>query len=226
MKIIINNRSFTYDIGVRLLKTKYTKCFDESLSDIWEDIVPMELKDILKLENLEDRRIGLDCLGIEKIKEQSNAELLSTKTLDKSLTWINKNGELENKTIKDKYELYTIDPKYLGLPTNSLEKLMFIKCKDTSTEREYLLWIDYYSLMVTMLGYISFTDNNILSKIDALDAVAWTIQTNVPKGKIEEIVRQGDCIMIKTTKDYNNKPISIPRHLTKEEYINLLTLES
>lgn len=224
MKIIINNRSFTYDIGVRLLKTKYTKCFDESLSDIWEDIVPMELKDILKLENLEDRRVGLDCLGIQKIKEQSNAELLSVKTLNKSLTWINKNGELENKTIIDKYELYTISPESLGLYSFTEEKLMFVKCKDTSTDREYLLWIDYFSLMSTILGYISFSNNNILSKIDALDAIAWTIQTNVPKGKIEAIVRQGDCIMIKTTEDY--KPLSIPRHLTKEEYINLLTLES
>jgi hypothetical protein len=226
MKIIINNRSFTYDIGVRLLKTKYIKCFDESLSDIWEDIVPMELKDILKLENLEDRRVGLDCLGIQKIKEQSNAELLSSKTLDKSLTWINKNGELESKTIKDTYELYTVNNESLGLSTNSFreEKLMFIKCKDTSTDREYLLWIDYFSLMSTALGFISFSNNNIISKIDALDAIAWTIQTNVPKNKIEAIVRQGDCIMIKTAEHY--KPLSTPRHLTKEEYINLLTLES
>jgi hypothetical protein len=60
-------------------------------------------------------------------------------------------------------------------------------------------------------------------KIDAVQAIAWTIQTDVELGGIEKIVRQGDCVLIK------KKPkakLGNVRHLTSEEYKTLLVLES
>ena len=55
--------------------------------------------------------------------------------------------------------------------------------------------------------------------IDAVHAIAWTIQTNVKVGGIEKIIRQGDCILIKKRP---NALISNNRHLTKDEYIKLI----
>jgi hypothetical protein len=61
-------------------------------------------------------------------------------------------------------------------------------------------------------------------KIDAIDCIAWTIQTNIAQGGIEKIVRQGDCIMIKPKAKYET--LGRERHLSKGEYLNLLVAES
>jgi hypothetical protein len=52
----------------------------------------------------------------------------------------------------------------------------------------------------------------------------WTITTNIPKGHIAEIHRQGDCIMILPMGDYT--PINGARHLTEQEYRELIVNES
>ena len=59
--------------------------------------------------------------------------------------------------------------------------------------------------------------------LNAIQAIAWTIQTNIPEGGIEKIVRQGDCILIKpnTTERFRGE-----RHLTEKEYKELLVAES
>ena len=60
-------------------------------------------------------------------------------------------------------------------------------------------------------------------KINATQAIAWTIQTDVAEGGIEKIVRQGDCVFIKKNENATN---CIVRHLTEKEYLKLLTAES
>ena len=55
-------------------------------------------------------------------------------------------------------------------------------------------------------------------------AIAWTITTNVPQGNIEDIIRQGDCILIAPKGDY--VPLGSARHLTEEEYKTLISAES
>jgi sulfate adenylyltransferase subunit 1 (EFTu-like GTPase family) len=61
-------------------------------------------------------------------------------------------------------------------------------------------------------------------QLNAIEAIAWTIQTNIGEDNIEKIVRQGDCIMIKpkNTKD----AAGVVRHLTEKEYTTLLVAES
>jgi hypothetical protein len=59
--------------------------------------------------------------------------------------------------------------------------------------------------------------------ITPIQAIAWTIQTNIEKGGIEKMIRQGDCILIKKNKDAN---VGSTRHLTEQEYKELLVLES
>jgi hypothetical protein len=102
----------------------------------------------------------------------------------------------------------------------------YVKCKDTSTDREYLIWVDLNSVWNVKCE----NDKKLnrwqfdIDKINAIDCIAWTIQTDIPQGNIEKIVRQGDCIMIKPKGKYET--LNKERHLSKEEYLELLVAES
>ena len=95
----------------------------------------------------------------------------------------------------------------------------YLKFKDTSTDREYLLWVDCGNII--RMKSEGKNDGNI--HVDAIDAIAWTIQTNLKKGDIEKIIRQGDCILLKRKEGVET---NIVRHLTGDEYRSLLVLES
>ena len=60
--------------------------------------------------------------------------------------------------------------------------------------------------------------------LNAINCIAWTIQTNIAQGGIEKIVRQGDCILIKPKARYET--LGRERHLSKQEYLKLLVAES
>jgi hypothetical protein len=67
------------------------------------------------------------------------------------------------------------------------------------------------------------------NRVNSIQAIAWTITTDIPKGYIEKIIRQGDCVLIKPTNDYfldKNIDKDKTRHLTEEEYKTLLEVES
>lgn len=220
MKIIINNRAFDYDLGCRLLKLKYKEPF-EGLEDIWEDIVPLSFKEILKIPNVEDRRAAIDCLGLERLHQQVNSVLVDTKTINKTTTWVLENGEVKTFSYEDTYSLYKIPKGYFSNQNdawNTLEEY-YVVFKDTSTDRQYLLWVNIFSV-----NRVNRPKEFLSEKADALEAIAWTIMTDVPEGEISEIIRQGDCILIKPKGKYTK--LSSPRHLTKKEYVELLTCES
>ena len=116
-----------------------------------------------------------------------------------------------------------------GIHGNRWEKLNdvhYVKCKDTSTDRDYLIWVDAQSVyQVNNDRKWLSSDEDYGVQINAIQAIAWTIQTNVAKDNIEKIVRQGDCIMIK--KKFPNEAIGDTlRHLTEVEYLELLVAES
>jgi hypothetical protein len=67
-------------------------------------------------------------------------------------------------------------------------------------------------------------NTDCIKSVDAIDCIAWTIQTNIAQGGIEKIVRQGDCIMIKPKAKYET--LGRERHLSKQEYLKLLVAES
>jgi len=224
MQIVINNQKFPYDMGCRLLKLKHKDCPMEQLEDIWNDIVPMSFKEIAKLPNLEQRRVGVLCLGLERLASEVQPKLLSKKTLKKSTTWVDVNGNFVTTKFNDTYELYEVSGEYFneGLQGwNKMENAYFVKLKDTSTDRTYFIWVEPRSV------YNTNNDNRWnyeLKKINAIQCIAWTIQTNVPQGSIEKIIRQGDCILIKPNGKY--KPLDSARHLTEKEYKELLVAES
>ena len=226
MKIVINNHQFTYDIGCRILKTKYSECPFENLQDIWNDIQPMTFSDIAQhIDNIEQRRVAIECLGIDRLTKEINPTLVSKQTIKKQTPWIDKDGKLVNKKFSDTYELYKVKGEDLakGIQHQALRDAYYVKCVDTSTDREYLIWVEPSSVFRTNndRGWWQSGDD---IKINAIQCVAWTIQTDVPIGNIEKIIRQGDCILIKPI-DTKIKNGSL-RHLTEVEYRELLVAES
>ena len=226
MQIVINNTKFPYDLGCRLLKLKHTECPFNQLADIWDDIVPLTFKEIAQLPNLEQRRVGVICLGLERLAGEVKPKLIDKKTLKKSTTWVNENGELVEHKFNDTYELYEVAGSYFSEGLESwqrVENCYFIKCKDTSTDRTYFIWVEPRSVFNTNEQNGSWYNFDI-NKVNAIQCIAWTIQTNVPKGNIEKIIRQGDCILIKPKGKY--EPLQSARHLTEKEYKTLLVAES
>lgn len=229
MKIIINNVKFPFNEGCRLLKLKYDKCPMKEIEDFWEDIVPMNFKDIaVSFTNTEQRRVGILCLGLEKLASEVNPRLIKSETIKKETTWVDENGVLQNHKFNDIYELYEVDGSIWGENERgwNIRNVHYVKCKDTSTDREYFLWVnaqDVYSANDTRESRWYSSNENYGNLITPIQSIAWTIQTDIKEGGIEKIIRQGDCIMIK--KKPNAKKGNV-RHLTEKEYLTLLKEES
>lgn len=226
MKIIVDNVEFPFNEGCKLLKLKHgsnTESPFKEIEDFWNEIEPLTFKEIITtFNNLEQRRIALSYLGLENLSKEINSELVSTETISKQTTWVNKDGVTETIKFEDKYELYSVDPHELGAPQQQ-QQYHYLKFKDTSTDREYLLWVDCRNI-IKMKSEEKNKDTHYRQiDVDAIDAIAWTIQTNLKKGDIEKIIRQGDCILLKRKKGAKT---DVVRHLTSEEYRSLLVLES
>lgn len=229
MKIIINNVEFPFNEGCRLLKLKYDKCPMKEIEDFWKDIVPMNFKDIaVSFTNTEQRRVGILCLGLEKLVSEVNPRLIKSETIKKETTWVDENGVLQNHKFNDIYELYEVDGSIWNENKRgwNIRNVHYVKCKDTSTDREYFLWVnaqDVYSANDTRESRWYSSNENYGNLITPIQSIAWTIQTDIKEGGIEKIIRQGDCIMIK--KKPNAKKGDV-RHLTEKEYLTLLKEES
>jgi hypothetical protein len=229
MKIVINNVSIEFDLACRILKTKGGDCPFDEVQDFWEEILPLNFKEIAQLPNLEQRRIALLFLGLDRMVAEVNPILVSSVTIPKQTSWVMENGEVVDFKFEDTYELYKVNGDYFNEGVNHWQKMAdayYVKCKDTSTDREYLIWVDLNSVWNVKCE----NDKKLnrwqfdIDKINAIDCIAWTIQTDIPQGNIEKIVRQGDCIMIKPKGKYET--LNKERHLSKEEYLELLVAES
>jgi hypothetical protein len=233
MKIIIQNQTFSYDTGCALLKMKYGDTPFPGLEDIWDDIQPMTFKDILSrgdIQNVEQRRVAINCLGTEKFLQEVKSEIISSEFINKTTIWVNSKGESETKEFVDRYELHMISQRYWSIDGEG-EDLYFVKCKDTSTDREYMLWIDPRSVCQTNNIWLGgFYDAVKDKKITAIDCIAWTIQVPVSVDKIEKIIRQGDCVLVKAKGRHKLNRDSdgdvLWRSLTGKEYIQYLSAES
>lgn len=240
MKIVIDNVEFEYNLGCRVLKLKYENSPFSDLEDIWNDIVPMTFQDIaIEFTNIEQRRVAINHLGLDRLKDEINPTLLSSETLEKETMWVNSDGELVVRHYTDIYELYKVDgTKWTtgvssGRGNNIVNDVFYVKCKDTSTDREYFIWVDDIGVYLTnnthdtngrKLDRFSLSrQGGVGDKINPIQCIAWTIQTDIEEGGIDYLIRQGDCILIKTKPKYNKGEV---RHLTEKEYRELLRFES
>lgn len=232
-KVIIDNNEFDYEIGIRILKMKFPECPPQlvgKIGDIWDSIEPLTFREIAtKIVNVEQRRIAILYLGLERMTEEVNPTLIGKEAIKKESIWINAKGEMENVPYDDVYELFEVDGKRLfdgaDVPMwrqNRITNVYFVRCKDASTDRMYHLWVDIGSVANTN-GVQTWRNEGWEKHITPIMAIAWTITTNVKEGGIEKIIRQGDCILVK------KKPNAVVggfRHLTEKEYKTLLVNES
>lgn len=231
-KLVLDNVTFDFDLGCKIARLKYKECPEQfkSLESFWNDIVPATFSDIAQLPNLEQRRIGIKALGLERLISEVKPKLLNSTTLKKSNSWVNENGELETFEFEDTYELFEVKGDVFNQGLESWQKMQdchYIKCKDTSTDREYLIWVNLRSVYETnkdKFGGEWYDAEKHNKKITADMCVAWTITTNLTINDIEEIHRQGDCILIKPKE--NATFLTSARHLTQKEYLELMVNES
>lgn len=227
MKIVIENTPFPYDLGCRLLKLKHENSPFEQLNDIWDDIKPLTFREIAQMENLEHRRVGVVCLGLERLVKEVKPKLVSSQTIEKETSFIDRDGKYVKQKFDDTYELYEVDGKVFGQGRwgQNMDNTYFVKFKDTSTDREYMIWIDPRSVLQANSPdkYVYF--NGDASLISPIQCIAWTIQTTVQRDNIKEIIRQGDCVLVKP-KNPSLPLLDAPRHLTENEYRKFLVAES
>ena len=239
MKVIIENTEFRYDIGVRMLKAKYRSCQFPSLEEVWEDIEPLRFGEIHQyLTNIGEMQIAFRCIGLEGMLRELQPKLISSETLSKTTTWVQPGGSIVEHHFEDTYELYRVgwmslyanrDP--MSVPVDLRTSLHFVKCTDTSTGKAYVIWVDILDVYrvnnaVEVPSAVPVPQSKrLLEKlVNPVQAIAWTIMTDIPYGSIEYILRQGDCIFVRPSADCKGQ--TYPRHLTGKEYVALLKGES
>lgn len=208
-QIVIESHPFDLELAFKIAKLKYKECpeFLIEYKQEFDDSEPATFKDICFISNIETRRKLMQYLTIEDIVKQVNPKLIDRQVLTKTKNYYDENSLHINHEYDDAYELYEIEGSVYNLPVN----LHFVKCWCTTTNREYLIWVDKREI------------ERINSEFDAISAIAWTFRTSYHT--VTNIIRQGDCILIQgyNHNDYFSNQL---RPITKYEYLNTLTLES
>ena len=217
--VVIDSQTFNPEIGAKICKLKYKDSPDKFIEIFGFDyntIEDISASEILSLDNVEQRRIGLKYFTVERFFAEYKFDLIDTKTLDKKTTWVDDNGNLIEKSYKDTYKLYK-SKNPISFRSRIEDSLYVLKFKDTSTDREYLLWVDGDSVRIT-------NDLEMNMEINATQAIAWSFLTTILEDEIKKIVRQGDCVLFMPNENFTE--YCSPRHLKEKEYLTLLCEES
>jgi hypothetical protein len=233
---IVNNREgFTLTRALRLWKTKYQddyrdfqkevitheslKDFDKFVQECWDTIEPVTVEEALQLENTEERRVYFDAIGIEKLFKALNPKLLDKQVLKKSRTrWDDEFNEYTHE-FEDVYELYEIEGTKLYDKDrwgNPPQPVFAVRCWCTTTNREYWLYVPREAAMGE-----NWWHSGKKPQPDAIRAIAWTVRISITNP--EKIYRQGDIIVVKES---STSVETNPYHLTKEQYLSLMTSET
>jgi hypothetical protein len=232
MKININGNLFDEEVGKRVLKLKYEHCPFPELETEWENIEVGTLASLSRaLKNMEQRRVAFQYFDMDRLARETPGELVSREAIIRKTSWVMPDGSVQKQYYKEEFFLYSIDAKSLGVPYSICNHvttlyydydnyLYYVKYRDPFTDHEHIQWVD--GRYVADLNRIRHEDKIWTSKINAVQAYVSTITTDIEKGGIECIVRQGDCILFKK----NNRAIRYyKRHLTEYEYRTLPVLK-
>lgn len=235
-KIVVDRYKFDFDLGLKILKAKYKdinvfkeKCYISKpllkrITDEWDGVKNITVNEALGLENIEARRICFRHIGVDNVFKELEPELMDKQVLNKN-TKVNDKGDLE--AFEDTYELYKVkgDKVLQGVADNFRRggvDFFILRCKCTSSDREYLIYIqDIWGENGRARAGANVA---VGKKPDAIEAVAWTIQVEVEEKDIDYIIRQGDCIIVKTNKENYKK--CAQRHISKKEYLEKVKFES
>lgn len=225
---------FTLTEALQLWKAKYPefidfekdvitnpalKEFGEFVQEMWNTISPVTVKNALSEENTERRRVFFDCIGTRTLFTELEPKLLDRQVINKTRIGWNDDNDPLRKEFEDVYELYQIDGSKMfdkdrfGQEPNPVYA---VRCWCTTTNREYWLYVP----MEAATGQRWLSSGN-LPVHDAIRAIAWTIRIDIKNPEV--IYRQGDIIVVKMPE---NPETCSERHITKEEYLNLMYSES
>lgn len=227
LKYTVENQSgVSYENALILWKTMYKdfndfltnviiydsmKDFGDHCASVWKNVEVATAQDAFSQENLEIRRLFFRAIGIEKMFQELDPELIAEETIVfNNSVWNDKDNSMDVKIIHDKYELYKIKGDKL-FPEEKSEwrranaDIYAVRCWCTTTGREY--WI--------------YVPKNVGEKKDAIEAIAWTFQLNISEPVA--LYRQGDIIIAESEPD--SKEVR-PYHLDRETYLKLLRVQS
>lgn len=216
-----NVRGVSLDEALRLWKTCYSS-FNEFLKSViiyesleefgdyvataWSDIKPIEVYEAFEQENVEKRRLYFDIIGVDKIFEHSEPELIDMQEVVLNNQRWEKNGTPYLQTGIDQYTLYKINGISLFGSTISEwqrknSNVYAVKCSCTTTGRNYWLYVP----------------REIGEKESALEAIAWTCRIGITNPKA--IYRQGDIFIVEANAD---SEVCTPYHLDYKTYSSLI----
>lgn len=233
---VSGRKGYSLSLALRLWKTKYEDLkqfkaavcnhpnleeFYNFVAEIWDSIKPVTVKEALAVKNTEDRRTYFDCLGPQKLFKEMNAELLDKQVVKKKRArWDDKNVQYEYE-FEDVYELYRIPgDQMFERPAESWrrnEDVFTVRCWCTTTNREYWLFVPENAACESM-----WRSGECKITWDAIKAIAWTIRLSITHP--EKIYRQGDIIVAKASEESSETRFA--RHLTKEDYLELMYSET
>ena len=188
------------------------KDFGDHCASVWKDIEVATAQDAFGQENLEMRRLFFKAIGIEKMFQELNPELVAEETIVFNNTvWNDKDNSMDVKIIHDKYELYKIKgdklfPEEKSDWRRANADIYAVRCWCTTTGREYWIYVPRF----------------VGERKDAIEAIAWTFQLNISDP--EALYRQGDIIIAKAGP--TSQELSRPYHIEKDMYLKLLKAQS
>lgn len=228
---------FPLSEALRLFKAKYPEYIDfrkdivkaeiptliafaDFVQEVWDSIIPVSTQEALAQPNNENRRVYFSCIGVQKLFEDLEPNRLDRQTIVKKRYGWDDNNKQILKEFQDVYELYQIDGRKMFEKDRfgrAAQPVYAVRCWCTTTHREY--WI--YVPMEAAVGRTWLSEGEI-GNPDAIRAIAWTIRLDVSNP--ERIYRQGDIIVAKLGPE--SKTVSVPYHLEKDQYLNLMYSES
>lgn len=228
LKYTVENQSgISYNDALTLWKTMYKdfntfmtnvirfesmKDFGDHCASVWKDIKVATAQDGFAQENLEVRRLYFKAIGIEKMFQELDPELVNEETIVfNNAVWNESDNSMDVKIIHDKYELYKIKgdklfPEEKSDWRRANADIYAVRCWCTTTGREYWIYVPRF----------------VGERKDAIEAIAWTFQLNISDP--EALYRQGDIIIAKAGPD--SKELTRPYHIEKDMYLKLLKAQS
>lgn len=206
-------KHFTRDI----IKHPQLEPLGQFVEEVWETIVPISVTEALKEKNMEIRRVMFDCIGVAKLFQQLEPELLDRQVIPKMRFRWDKKLEIYQHNFNDTYELYVIEGEKLFETENRWNKpnpVYAVRCWCTTTEREYWIYVPLSAALNKQHLHETPTP-------DAIRAIAWTIRIDITNPK--RIYRQGDIIVVVESEDSRT---TTPYHLSKDQYLNLMYSET
>lgn len=189
------------------------------MEEEWEQIVPITVTEALQESNMEKRRIMFNCIGVSRLFQELQPELIDKQVIQKTRTRWDKDNQAYQYDYADTYELYKLDSKKLFVSESThgtTNPVYAVRCWCTTTQREYWIYVSEWAA----LGIDRWQAKEKATP-DAIRAIAWTIRIDISDPK--RIYRQGDIIIVEESETSN---IVEPYHLSKQQYLELMFSET